>query len=246
MIKYISASLIQRTINNKEEFRALSLAFAVKSKYLSSQLNNFSYSRLSDMFGISRNTAKNRINKLREMGLVRQNGKNLVFLSLQELGYGIKNIIIQNHSRVNLNNLKEAERFLRVQAVYIKQSQIDYAVNCIESTKNAKTAKELRAAHSKLKKIRNWNGRVDRGQSINTVKRVSGTGKNNAVNLLKWGEKKRLLKKNVRINEVQHVWQETERWKDSDDMRKSFFISHGRTYLVLPTEIKFTVRRHKC
>ena len=97
---------------------------------------------------------------------------------------GIKNIEIQKYYSINRNNLKEIERFLRLQAVRIKQSQIDYAINCIESTQKAKNAKELKSAKKNLKKIGNWNGNVDRGMSIRIVENVSGLGKNKSVELL--------------------------------------------------------------
>ena len=245
MIKWMSAQLIQRSINNKEEFRALSLAFAVKVKYRSSQINNFSYSGLAGLFGISRETAKKRINKLREMGLVRDNGKCLIFLSLQEKRYGCKNVEIQKCYGINRNDLKQIERFLRLQAVNIKQSQINHAINCIKATKTAKTAKELRTAKQNLKKIANWNGNVDCGISINTVKKVSGVGVNKAVELLSWGEKKHFLHKTVRFNKESDIFVGEDKWKTSKEERKTFFVSHGRVFSVQPTLVKFRTSKKR-
>ena len=79
MIKKISEGLIRRSVSDKKQMKALSLAFAVKAIYLSSQINDASYSKIAAMFGISRTSAKERIETLKDMHLVLYNDKHLIF-----------------------------------------------------------------------------------------------------------------------------------------------------------------------
>lgn len=238
MIKWMSSRLIQRTINNKEEIKALSLAFAIKAKYKSSQINDSSYSKLASMFSISRETAKKRIGVLRTMGLIKEDGDNILFLSFKD-SWENANIEIQDYSKIDITNLKEIERFLRLQGVYIKQSQIDYAANANEATTTVKSMKELRAAKRRLKKIRHWGGKTDRGQSINTVKKASGLGTNKAVELLQWAEKNKLIEKEVRRVREDSIPLGDEKWKESAKSRKTYFMSHGFVFSVLPSILIF-------
>lgn len=241
MLKKISAQLIIRTVKNREETRALALAFAVKSTYLSSQINNFSYSRLSEMFGISRATAKKRMNTLKTLGLVRENGDHMVFLSLQEIGVGIKNINIQNHKK-KVNNLKEIEKFIRLQAVYIKQTQIDFAVNTIEAKQRVKKNKDLKSLNRRAKKLKDWAGETDRGQSINTVSRISGLSKKSSVELLKWGQEKKFLRKKVRIEATDVSSFGKIKLLKEVSGKESYFAHNGIIFSVMPTILKFNKR----
>lgn len=239
MITYISRPLIQRTITNKEDLRAIAVSFAIKAKFRSSQINDFTYSRLASMFNIGRETAKRRIERLKSLGLVRFDGNNLLFLSLSD-SWMKNNIKVLDYTKIDTNNLKEVEKFLRLQAVYIKQSQINYAVNVKRATASVSDMKELRANKRKLRKLSYWGGETDRGQSIKTVSNVSGLGINGAVELLQWGEKMGLLDKDVRIFRKKFVPTSEQRWKISKKSRVTFFVSNGNVFSAIPTVITFT------
>ncbi len=238
MIKKISEGLIRRSVSDKKQMKALSLAFAVKAIYLSSQINDASYSKIAAMFGISRTSAKERIETLKDMHLVLYNDKHLIFKTLREFDQGIKNINIQNYSCIDLYNLKEVEKFLRLQGVFIKQSQIDYAVNVKKDILNPSSIAKLRSARKKSKKLSHWDGDVDNGQSVNTVMKASGLGRNSAINILKWGEEKGLLTKTKRISKISIAVGVEDSFKLHQD-RGRYFSYGGFVFRVLPSLLVF-------
>jgi hypothetical protein len=241
MLKKMSAQLISRSVKNRDNIRAISLSFAVKSLYRSSQINNFSYQKLSVMFNISRETAKKRILTLKKLGLIRENDKHMIFLSFSEIGVGIKNIYIQNYSKIkNIHDLKEVEKFIRLQGVFIKQSQIDYAANILKAKECVKTNKERKAISKCTKKLSYWVGSVDRGQSINTVSKASGLSKKSAVELLKWADNKKLITKTLRITPTSFpAFGENKISKQMPD-QTSYFVHKGCVFSVLPTVLTFS------
>lgn len=243
MLKKISAQLIIRTVKNREETRALALAFAVKANFHSSQFNNFTYKACAEKFGISRATAKKRITTLREMGLLRDNGKHLVFLSLQEVRVGVKNVLLLPYSQLGNKpvNLNEIEKYIRLQGVFIKQSQIEFSVNTIKAKHEVKSARKLGRVRRKEKKLRGWTGKTDLGQSIKTVMRSSGLKRNKAVELLQWGDRNKFLTKEKRISitNVPAIGLQSGEFLYFAKKREGIFNSHGRIYFVSSTILSF-------
>ena len=240
MIKKISEGLIRRSVSDKKQMKALSLAFAVKAIYLSSQINDASYSKIAAMFGISRTSAKEMIKTLSEMGLILQMGNHLVFKTLREFERGSKNINIQNYSSINLYNLKEVEKFLRLQGVFIKQSQIDFAINVKTNILDPSSLAEYRRLKKQSKKIAHWDGQFDNGQSVNTVMKASGLKRNSAINLLKWAEEKELLVKKRRIYKLSISVGLDDNFK-LPDSRGRYFSYGGWLYYVLPSVLFFII-----
>ena len=219
--------------------RALSLAFAIKANFRSSQFNNFTYSRVAEMFHIGRETAKHLIVELRDMGLVEDRGPHILIRSLKGKREKDRNLTLQDYSAIDLYNLKEVEKFLRLQSVALKQSQIDYAANVRKDILSPKSSRDYRRAKRESRKLGHWSGDADRGQSINTVMRVSGLCKNGAINLLKWGESKKLLTKNkrmVRLGPSVGI-------EDFSLERTRVFSWKNQVYSCLPTEITFRKRK---
>ena len=242
MIKYISASLIQRTINNKEEFRALSLAFAIKAKFTSSQINNFSYSRISEIFGISRGTAKKHITTLRQMGLIRNNDKGIVILALKDKTNKGQNFRVQKYGEViKPENLKDIEKFLRLQKVLIKQNQIDFAVNTLKAKDEVETMRDYRKLVRRSKKLHCWAGELDRGQSIKTICNVTGLSNKSSVELLKWGENNKFLTKEKRITKTDMPCFGIDEREIKGLHGGSYFIFKGSAYFVQPSILNFNI-----
>lgn len=215
--------------------RALSLAFAIKANFRSSQFNNFTYSRVAEMFHIGRETAKHLIVELRDMGLVEDRGPHILIRSLKGKREKDRNLTLQDYSAIDLYNLKEVEKFLRLQSVALKQSQIDYAANVRKDILSPESSRDYRRAKRESRKLGHWSGDVDRGQSINTVMRASGLRRNNAIGLLKWGEKKGLLIKKRRMIKIGAVM----RTDDFSIGRTRIFSWKNQTYVCKPTELTF-------
>ena len=222
--------------------RAFALAFAVKALYHSSTLNNYTYTKVAELFGISRGTAKTLITELRRMGLVENMGPHLLFKSLKSPKKYGRNVRVQDYSNVDLHNLKEVERFLRLPAVVIKQAQIDYAVIIHKSMTEPKTLEEFRKAKAKVKRSVNkkayWKQKADSGMAITTVMKASGLKRNSVINLLKWGEQKHLLNKKRRFHKYNHYTPLDNFTTDGI----SIVSWHGSTYIIEPNILTFTKR----
>jgi len=238
-MKEISQDILKSAIANKRTMRALSLAFAIKANFRSSQFNNFTYSRVAEMFHIGRETAKHLIVELRDMGLVEDRGPHILIRSLKGKREKGRNLTLQDYSAIDLYNLKEVEKFLRLQSVALKQSQIDYAANVQKDILSPGSSRDYRRAKRESRKLGHWSGDADRGQSINTVMKVSGLCKNGAINLLKWGEKKRLLTKNRRVVRLGPSMG----MEDFSLGRTHVFSWKNQVYSCLPTELTFTRRK---
>ena len=226
-------------MSDKKVMKALSLAFAVKALYTSSALNNGSYNHIAKTFHIGRESAKERIRTLQELGLIRRDGNRIIFLSFRQRGEGIKNVPILDYSDIDLTNLKEVERYLRLQGVYIKQSQIDYAANVQKRITNPSSVKEYRTAKRLVKKMAHWSGEADNGQAVCTVMKSSGLKRNSAIALLKWGENTGLLEKEKRFSQFFAACGCDPSTIFGSHSRGKFFVWHGLTFFVQPSILHF-------
>lgn len=226
--------LLRDNIDSKKVMRALAFMFMVKAMFKSGAVHHATYQRLSDLTGVGRAKAKIHVTVLKEMGLVRWQGDTLIFGSFDPEGK-YKKFEIQDYSHIDITNLKEVEKFIRLQAVRIKQSQIDHAVSKLKARRDPQTLREFKGA---MRGVDDWNGRPDQGQSIYTVQEVSGLGVNSAVDLLKWGEIHGLLKKEKRIERVPYYPSRVEELAESHTHCKEFYYG-GRRYLVRPSILLF-------
>ena len=244
MIRSLSITLLQECAQDDAKMKALSLAFAVKAMFRSSSIYNFSYSRLADMFGISRARAKRLIETLTEMGLCRRNNTEMVFLSLNRprANHNV-NIYIQHYRDIDITDLKQVGKFLRLQIVRTKQCQIDFAVNILNDKSSPKSLKDLNKAKRDSGKIKKWDGQTDNGMSLRTIGHTAGIGKNSACNLVKWGVTTGLLTKETRRKIIGPAYGDD----FTKNRREALFVSHGLIFSVLPSVLCFTtleVSRH--
>ena len=238
-MRFISQNLVRVSVSDKRVTKALSLAFAVKALYVSSALNNGSYSNIARIFHIGRESAKERVQTLQSLGLIRRDGNRIIFLSFRQRGEGIKNVPILDYADIDLTNLKQVEYYLRLQGVYIKQSQIDYAANVQKRITNHSSVNELRRARRKVKNMAHWSGEADTGQAICTVMRSSGLKRNSAIRLLKWGESMRLLEKEKRFSQFFAAFGSDPADIFGKRTRGKFFVWHGLAFFVQPSILHF-------
>lgn len=239
MIRLVSQKLVRVSVSDKKVMKALSLAFAVKALYVSSALNNGSHNHIAKTFHIGRASAKERINTLQSLGLIRREGNRIIFLQFRQRGEGIKNVPIQDYSNVDLTNLKQVEYYLRLQGVYIKQSQIDYAANVQKRIANPSSCKELRTMKRKAKNMAHWSGEADTGQAVCTVMKSSGLKRNSAIRLLKWGEDMKLLEKERRFSQFFAACGSNPADILGKGTRGKYFVWHGLTFFVQPSILHF-------
>lgn len=234
-LRVLPIGLLNEYRDDKPVMKALTLAFAIKSRFRSSAVVRTSYKKIASMFHIGRERAKKSITILAEMGLIDRKGESIVFRSFRHAG-DYKFIDIQDYKNIDLTNLQEVEKFIRLQAVYIKQAQIDYAANRLSELSDPKNMRELKRARRYMRK-HNWGGKADHGQSIRTVGEVSGLSKTTAVELLKWGISRGLLVKEKRITRV--GFYRTKEEALTKGQGYSEFFCHGRRYLAETSILHF-------
>ena len=233
MLNRMPIILLTEAVKSRTVLRALALSFSIKSRYRSSQYHRFTYSRIAEEYHIGRDKAKKIIAILVEMNLATIQGGNILFGKFkQEKG---KQVVLLPYNNIDLYNLSDIEKYLRLQAVSIKQSQIDYMANKLQHLNDPSTLKEYQSAR-KVMKSYHWAREVDRGQSINTVSKVSGLGKNKAVDLLKWGEAKGLLTKHKRLHPISYYL-----LPEGIQDKGTVFTWRGHKYLAQTTLLSFLV-----
>lgn len=233
MLKLIPIKLLLASVQDRMVLRALSLSFSIKSRYRSSQYHRFTYSRIAEEYHIGRDKAKKLVAILVEMNLATIQGGNILFGKFKQNNGRCINLLPYNN--IDLFDLSEIEKYLRLQAVSIKQSQIDYMANKLQHLNDPSTLKEYQSARKVMKNY-HWAREADRGQSINTVSKVSGLGKNKAVDLLKWGEAKGLLTKHKRLRPIGYYL-----LPEGIQDKGTVFTWKGRKYLAQTTLISFLV-----
>ena len=234
-LEIIPIGLLTENIHDRPTVKALSLAFAVKAMYRSSWLKDATYARIAQMFGISRAKAKEYIAILSGLNLIERKGKDILFKGFRHAGK-YKFVSIQDYSKINITDLRETEKYLRLQAVKIKQSQIDYAANNIKALGEPESTREYKMA-KRYQRFSGWGREVDEGQSVKTVGKTSGLSKGMAVKLLMWGEAKKLLKKEKRVVRVAHYPSQEELAKHS--FHCSYFYYQGCCYRAMTSLLKF-------
>lgn len=230
MLTRMPIRFLQDISDERPKMRAIALAFSIKARYRSSSYR-FTISRIAQEYHIGRDTAKRLLLTLYDMGLVKRQGQSILFGKFRQ-GSG-KTIPILPYGNIDLFNLPEVEKYLRLLLVYIKQSQIDYAANKLHHARNPETLKEFKSA-KRYRKY--WAGEIDRGQSIHTVSNVSGLGNNKAVQLLAWGEKKKLLVKLKRVRRVGFYDLPTGKYD-----RSTVFTWQGKKFVAESTILLFSV-----
>lgn len=233
MLNRMPIILLTEAVKNRMVLRALALAFSVKSRYRSSQYHRFTYSRIAEEYHIGRDKAKALIAILVDQGLAVVTGDIILFRKFKQ-NKG-RCISLLPYNNIDLFDLSEIEKYLRLQAVSIKQSQIDYMANKLQHLNDPSTLKEYQSAR-KVMKHYHWAREVDRGQSINTVSKVSGLGKNKAVDLLKWGEAKGLLTKHKRLRPISYYL-----LPEGIQDKGTVFTWKGHKYLAQTTLLSFLV-----
>ena len=234
-LEIIPLGLLRDNVNDRPTMKALSLAFAVKAMYKSSWLKDATYARIAEMFGIGRAKAKEYITILSGLNLIERKGKDILFKGFRHSGKS-KFISLQDYSKIDITNLREVEKFLRLQAVKIKQSQIDYATKKIKALNEPESTREYKQA-KRYQRFSGWGREVDEGQSVKTVSKACGLNKGSSVKLLEWGEAKGLLKKEKRVVRVAKYPTQEEVAEHS--FHCSYFHYRGRCYRAMTSLLRF-------
>lgn len=137
MLTRIKRSTYQKAIDDRESLKALAFAIHAKNKNTKSVYKDWSYASIAEALGCSYNTARKRVKKLREMGLVElKNEKGHPYLVFKKLrsakiytryrGFRYpknKDVIIE---RIDASNLKNIETGLMALVIVEIEKQKDW------------------------------------------------------------------------------------------------------------------------
>lgn len=113
----------KESLTDPELMKALALAIYLKSAYKNSVITNFSYSKISKLTGVHRNTVKKRINTLGEHDLIELIGHNNNHFLFKRMRNKYANIDI---SKIDKSSLKSIELGLKALYIYDIQRKKDF------------------------------------------------------------------------------------------------------------------------
>jgi len=119
----IGYGIWKECLTDAELMKALALAIFIKSTYKNSVITDFSYSKISKLTGIHRNTVKKRINTLGEHDLIETIGHNNNHFLFKRMRNKHANIDI---SKIDKSSLKSIEIGLRALYIYDIQRKKNY------------------------------------------------------------------------------------------------------------------------
>ena len=156
----LSRKLYNEIYSDNNSIKAIAMLIFIKNKFRSSVVTKWSYSKLAEVTGLSRNTCKKRLGILSNMGLIKYIGKNnrdMIFGCVKSQSRR-SNIRIGNFKGLSINNTEKALKLLFVAEV---QSHKDFIIHQVIklNSEDANITKE------EVKYIKRWameHGMVDR------------------------------------------------------------------------------------
>lgn len=199
-MRKLSRKLFRNNIRSSKARKALELYLFVKEKYVSSTINNFTYTKLSAATRLSRESLKKRIQTLKEMELVEFVGKNKQHLLFKNARSNKSNVRIDKLDFSSIEALSDGLCALFLVEV---QLQKEYVRQLFAKKENAKKGDNIRGINRKIREL----GYVDStfrdcGISYKYLAKKLGIGYNKVSALIKMAEKQDMVVKQKHIDLV--------------------------------------------
>lgn len=199
-MKKLSRKIFRNNIASSKARKALELYLFVKEKYVSSTINNFTYTKLSETTKLSRESLKKRIQTLKEMELVEFVGKNKQHLLFKNARSKKSNVRIDKLDFSSIEALSDGLCALFLVEV---QLQKEYVRQLLAKKENAKKGDNIRGINRKIREL----GYVDRtfrdcGISYRYLAKKLGVGYSKVSALIKMAEKQDMVVKQKHIDLV--------------------------------------------
>ncbi len=136
---------------HKEYLKALALAIYIKRHVTSSLIKNWTVSKICSVTGISATTVKKRIQTLRELQLIKELGRHLLFVNMKS-SCQRNNLDI---SKIKDDTVKDIERSLQAILVVIIQQQKNYANLQLQHATDGRTYEEVKKGQCE-RKLYGW------------------------------------------------------------------------------------------
>lgn len=171
--------------HHKEILKAVALSIYIKEHTASSLIKNWNVRKIASLGKINPATAKKRLQTLKQIGLVREQGGHLLFIKMKS-SCNRNNIDI---SLAKTASVKEIEKSLMALLVVLIQRQKDYANLQLQHAHNGKTIKEVKKG-MRESKLYGWLGLyVEHGLSYKGIAKRLGVCVKTAFDVVKFGVK---------------------------------------------------------
>ena len=170
---------------NAKIIKALSLAIFVKKHIVSSTINNFSINKLRILTGLSYSTLRKRLQTLRNLGYIKNVGKNnehIVFTTLSSNGKH-RNIDL---SKCVCDSIKNIEKSLNALFVVEIQKRKDFVKHTIQTAHNPKELEEMKKARKLCNRYGYGKEYKEYGLSYKTIAKKLGVSIQKAFEIVKF------------------------------------------------------------
>lgn len=180
---------------NKPVLKAVALAIYVKEHTCSSLIKDWSVNKIHSLTKMSATTIKKRLATLKELGLVKEEGKHLVFLNMKS--HCKRNN--QDISHFKYTKVSDIEHCLQAILVVLIQQQKNYANLQLQHATNGKTSKEVKQGQRE-RKLYGWqHSYIEHGLSYKGIAKKLGVCVKTAFEIVKYCQRMGFLKKVTHI-----------------------------------------------
>lgn len=166
----IRVKILFQMYHHKDILKAVALAIYIKEHTTSSLIKDWTVNKISRLSNVSASTIKKRLKTLKELHLVKECGKHLLFINMKS-SCNRNNIDI---STIKSTSVKDLEKSLMALLVVLIQRQKDYANLQLQHAHNGKTINEVKKG-MRESKLYGWFGSyVEHGLSYQGIAKRLG------------------------------------------------------------------------
>lgn len=194
MNKKLSLRLALKMFGNAGLLKAISMLLLVRKRLGTNVVKHYSINKLVGITGAHAHTIAKRMRVLVECGLAEMKGRAMVLRSVVSK-HAERNVKL-GERKVDYSSLKGVEHSLQAILVVIIQNRKDFVKRTIRNAHGAShDYKTVKAAQSAARRSGYGNEYVERGLSYKTIARRLGVCVKTAVGIIKFAEKRAILKK---------------------------------------------------
>ena len=220
-MRKLSKAIYNNNIGDRHAVKALALFVFVKENKPTSVFTDYTITALAKFASLSRNTTRDRIKKLEEMGLVERVGKNGQHLLFKRARAKCANV---NLSKINKDNVKNIELGLKALLIYEIQRSKEWIKQRVYQATNPKAGTSLKVVKraKRFCRKRSITEFVDRGISWNTISKRLGCGFGKVKQVIMYGEQHKMFVKNCHIKHYDFVLGRAQEYVEYSDEKNLF------------------------
>ena len=220
-MRKLSKAIYNNNIGDRHAVKALALFVFVKENKPTSVFTDYTITALAEFASLSRNTTRNRIKKLEEMGLVERVGKNGQHLLFKRARVKCANV---NLSKIKKDNVKNIELGLKALLIYEVQRSKEWIKQRVYQATNPKAGTPLKVVKraKRFCRKRSITEFVDGGISWNTIAKRLGCGFGKVAQVIMYGEQNNMFVKHCHIKHFALVLGRAQEYVEYSDEKNLF------------------------